>query len=157
TGCMSLLAPPGPLPSSPLQVESTHPSPLPGCNPCPLLSENRELRQQASYWKTMHQRACTRLTELQAELERARAQLRLRERQLLRRRGERAPTHPPDQATVLPAPEPPRSCGQQRGRPSPPRRDYGHLPVVLQELELPADQQRCPQCGQSFTSFPGTA
>ena len=65
--------------------------------------------------------------------------------------------HPPDSPTVLPASEPPRPCGQQRGRPSPPRRDYRHLPVVLHDLELPADQQQCPQCGQPFTSFPGTA
>jgi transposase len=105
----------------------------------------------------MHQRACTRLTELQAELEHLRAQLRLRERQLFGRKAEPAPAHTLDQATVLHAPEPPRPCGQQRGRPSPPRRNYSHLPVVLQELELPADQQQCPQCGQPFASFPGTA
>jgi transposase len=30
------------------------------------------------------------------------------------------------------------------------------LPVVPQEVELPADQQHCPQCGQPFASFPGT-
>jgi hypothetical protein len=38
----------------------------------------------------MHQRACTRLTELQAELENVRAQLRLRERQLFGRKAEPA-------------------------------------------------------------------
>ncbi len=105
----------------------------------------------------MHQRACTRLTELQAELEHLRAQLRLRERQLFGRKAEHAPAHPPDQATVTSPPEPPRPRGQQRGRPSPPRRDDGHLPVVLQDLELPADQQQCPHCGQPFAPFPGTA
>ena len=105
----------------------------------------------------MHQRACTRISELQAEVELLRARLRLRERQLFGRKAEPAPAHPPDSPTVLPASEPPRPCGQQRGRPSPPRRDYRHLPVVLHDLELPADQQQCPQCGQPFTSFPGTA
>ena len=105
----------------------------------------------------MHQRACSRLSELQAELEQLRAQLRLRERQLFGRKAEPASAHPPDQATVMPSSESPRPCGQQRGRPSPPRRDYSHLPVVLQELELPADQQQCTQCGHPFTSFPGTA
>ena len=105
----------------------------------------------------MHQRACSRLSELQAELEQLRAQLRLRERQLFGRKAEPASAHPPDQATVMPSSESPRPCGQQRGRPSPPRRDYGHLPVILQELELPADQQLCSQCGQPFTLFPGTA
>ena len=122
-----------------------------------MLAENLQLRQQAGYWKSMHHRATTRLTELQAELEHVRAQLRLRERQLFGKKAEPAPAHPPDQATLLPSPEPPRRRGQQRGWPSPPRRDSSHLPVVLHELELPADQQQCPQCGQPFDSFPGTA
>jgi transposase len=155
---MNLAAHPGPPPASPSAVESTTPTtPLPRCEVCPLLADNLELRQQAGYWKSMHQRAGTRLTELQAELEHVRAQLRLRERQLFGRKAEPAPAHPPDQATLLPSPEPPRPCGQQRGRPSPPRRDYSHLPVVLQELELPAGQQQCPHCGQPFAAFPGTA
>jgi transposase len=148
----------GSLPFSPSVIEASPPGTPPlGCAVCPLLAENRELRQQAGYWKSMHQRACTRLTELQADLEQVRAQRRLRERQLFGRKAEPAPAHPPDQATVTPPREPPRPRGQQRGRPSPPRRDYSHLPVVLQELELPADQHQCPQCGQPFTSFPGTA
>src|SRR5262249_28624531 len=88
-----------------------------------------------------------------------RAQLRLRERRLFGRKAEHTPAHPPDQApaTGTPPPPPPRPRGQQRGRPSPPRRDYRHLPVVVQELELPADQQRCPHCGQPLAPFPGTA
>ena len=144
-------------PSSTPAGASTLPSSLPRCDVCPLLAEILELRQQAGYWKSMHQRACARLTELQAELEQLRAQLRLRERQLFGRKAEPAPAHAPDQATVPSPPEPPRPRGQQRGRPSPPRRDYSHLPVVLHELARPADQQQCPQCGQPFASFPGTA
>ena len=136
---------------------SALPSSLSRCDICPLVAENLELRQQAGYWKSMHQRACARLTELQAELEQLRAQLRLRERQLFGRKAEPAPAHAPDQATLTPPPEPPRPRGQQRGRPSPPRRDYRHLPVVLEERQLPADQQQCPQCGQPFAPFPGTA
>jgi len=144
--------------STPPAVQSAPPStPPPRCDCCPLLAENLELRQQAGYWKSMHQRACSRLTELQAELEQLRAQLRLRERQLFGRKAEPAPAHSPDQATVSPSAEPPHPCGQQRGRPSPPRRDYSHLPVVCQELDLSAAQQQCPQCGQPFAPFPGTA
>jgi transposase len=105
----------------------------------------------------MHQRACSRLTELQAEREQLRAQLRLRERQLFGRKAEPAPAHTPDQATATTPPQPPRPRGQQRGRPSPPRRDHSHLPVVIHELQLPADQQQCPHCGQPFVPFPGTA
>jgi transposase len=155
---MNLAAHPDPLPSSPPAVESAPvASPSPRCDVCPLLAENLELRQQAGYWKSMHQRACSRLTELQAELELLRAQLRLRERQLFGRKAEPAPAHTPDLATATTLPQPPRPRGQQRGQPSPPRRDYSHLPVVVQNLELPADQQHCPHCGQPFAPFPSTA
>jgi len=136
---------------------SVHTLPTAKLQPLPAAAENLERRQQAGYGKTMPQRACTRLTEPQAEREPVRAQRRLRERQLLGRKAEPAPAHPPDQATVLASPEPPRPCGQPRGRPRPPRRDYGHLPVILRERELPADQQLCSPCRQPFAAFPGTA
>src|SRR5271166_3980365 len=106
---MNLAAHSGPYPSSPSTVECAHPAtPPPRCDVCPLLAENLELRQQAGYWKSMHQRACTRLTELQDELEHLSAQLRLRERQLFGRKAEPAPAHTSDQATVLAPREPPR-------------------------------------------------
>ena len=107
TGCMNVAAHPGPLPLSPPPVGCTHPFPPPSRNPCPPLAENLELRQQAGYWKTMHQRACTRLTELQAELEHVRAQPRPRERQLFGRKAEPAPAHPPDRLPSSPPPNHP--------------------------------------------------
>ena len=114
---MNLAAHSGPLPSSPLAVQSTPPAPAsPPCDGCPLLSENLELRQQAGYWK----RACINglphasPEHAQAEIEQLRAQLRLRERQLFGRKAEPAPTHPPDQATGISSSEPPRPRGQQR-------------------------------------------
>ena len=152
---MNLAAQPGPSPSSPALESVSAATPLPPCDACPLRAENLELRLQAGYGKTMHQRAGTRLTELQDELEHLRAQLRLRQRQLFGRKAE--PAYRPDQATVHPPLQPPRLCGQQRGRPSPPRRDYSHWPVILQELQRPADQQPGPQCGQPFAVFAGTA
>src|SRR5260370_9615156 len=105
---MNLAAHPGPLPSAPLAVECAPlASPPPRCDICPLLAENRELRQQAGYGKSMHQRVGSRLTELQAELEHVRGQLCLRERQLFGRPAEPAPAHTPDQATPTPLPQPP--------------------------------------------------
>src|SRR5204863_9391523 len=50
----------------------------------------------------------------------------------------------------------PRPLGQHRGRPGPKRRDYPHLPAVTQDLDLPAEEQRCSGCGQPFAPFPGT-
>jgi transposase len=51
---------------------------------------------------------------------------------------------------------PGRPRGQQRGRPGPKRRDYSHLPVVEEDLDLPAEQRRCACCGLPFEPFPGT-
>src|SRR5215204_4772488 len=107
---MNLAVHPDPLPSTPVE-HALLATPL-RCDVCPLLAECLELRQQAGYWKSMHQRAGTRIAELQAELEHLRAQLRLRERQLFGRKAEPAPAHTPDQATVLPPCEPPRPRGQ---------------------------------------------
>jgi transposase len=144
-------------PPSPPGGECAHPASHPSrCNTCPLLAENLELRQQAGYWKSMHQRACTRITELQTELEQLRAQLRLRERQLFGRKAEPNPAQPQGQPVPATPPPPKRPRGQQRGRPSPPRRDYSHLPTCSEERQLPAEQQHCPQCGQHFADFPGT-
>jgi transposase len=138
-------------------IENVHPTlHSPHCDPCPLLAENLELRQQAGYWKSRHQRACTRITELQSELDQLRAQLRLRERQLFGRKAEPNPAQPQGQPTPDTPHQPKRPRGQQRGRPSPPRRDYSHLPTLSQDCELPADQQYCPQCGQPLAPFPGT-
>src|SRR5262249_60120568 len=106
---MNLAAHSAPHLSPPPAVQSPPPSSPPSrCDVCPLLAENLELRQQAGYWKSMPQRACSRLTELQAELEQVRAQLRLRERQLFGRKAEPAPAHTPDQATAATPPQPPR-------------------------------------------------
>lgn len=102
----------------------------------------------------MHQRAKERITELQAEIEQLQAKLRLREHQLFGRKTEAttaSPDTPGDTHTPCKRPR-----GQQRGQPGPTRRDYSHLPVVLEDCELPHEQQHCPDCGQPFDSFPGT-
>lgn len=104
----------------------------------------------------MHQRACQREAQLRQRIADLEALLRLREQQLFGRktehvpaRTEPAPAHPADR-------KPPRPRGQQPGRPGPSRRDYGQLPAVVEDLDLPAEQRCCPQCGQPFAPFPGT-
>ena len=86
----------------------------------------------------MHRRALEREAQLQAEIDRLQALLRLREQQLFGRKTETAA------ATVPPAPDAPRADtaprrprGQQRGRPGPKRRDYSHLPAVVEDHDLP--------------------
>jgi transposase len=123
---------------------------------CPCRTELIRLRQQANYYKAQHQRAVTRLEQLQQDLEQLRAQLRLRERQLFERKSEKTCATPETQPAATATPLPKRPRGQQRGRPSPPRRSYRHLPAVEEVLDFPADEQHCQRCGQPWQPFPGT-
>ena len=135
---------------------SAPPLPLGPCPVCPRLEQEFEAFRQAAYWKAMHGRALQREAQLKAENQRLQALLRLREQQLFganrdfRGNGSSGPDAPY-------ADSPPRQPrGQQRGRPSPKRRDYSHLPAVVEDKVLLPDQCRCSRCGQPFADFPGT-
>ncbi|MBV8430056.1 MAG: IS66 family transposase [Solirubrobacterales bacterium] len=116
------------------------------------MAQEFEPWRQAAYWQAMHQRAVGRERLLQQENEQLHARIRSLEQQLFGRKA--------DSTTSADGPASPRRSprprGQQRGRPGPKRRHYSHLPVVAQDLELPAEQQRCSGCGQPFAPFPGT-
>ena len=144
-------------PSSTAPVCSAPPLPEGPCPVCPRLEQEFEPWRQAAYWKAMHRRALDREAQLQAEIDRLQALLRLREQQLFGRKTETAA------ATGPPAPDAPRADtaprrprGQQRGRPGPKRRDYSHLPAVVEDHDLPTDRCRCSRCGQPFAAFSGT-
>jgi transposase len=126
--------------------------PLGPCPVCPRLAQEFEPWRQAAYWQAMHQRAVQREAELNDEIARLQAQLRLREQQLFGHKADSTTTV----EGVAPRAPAPRPRGQQRGRPGPQRRDYAHLPAIEQVLELPQEQQRCAGCGQPFAAFPGT-
>ena len=49
-----------------------------------------------------------------------------------------------------------RPRGQLPGRPGPNRRDYSHLPAVVDPQVFPPEKCRCSRCGQPFADFPGT-
>jgi transposase len=102
----------------------------------------------------MHDRARQREARLRAENEQLRAQLRLREQQLFGRKTEAGP------ATPAPAPRPDappqRPRGQQRGQPGPRRRDHSHLPVIVEDREIPGAQCHCQRCGRPFAPVSGT-
>src|SRR5262245_12842159 len=123
------------------------------CPVCPRLAIEFEPWRQAGYWKAMHDRAVQREALLQHEIEQLRAQLRLREQQLFGRKTEAGA------AATPPAPSPaatPRRRGQQPGRPGPRRRDHSHLPAVVEDHVLPAEQCRCRRCGRPFAPVGGT-
>jgi transposase len=104
-----------------------------------------------------HRRALDRETKLKAEVERLQALLRLREQQLFGRKTETTAATDPAAPLATPTDPPPRrSRGPQPGKPGPKRRDYSHLPAVVEDHQLAPDQGRCSQCGQPFDDFPGT-
>ncbi|MBV8233054.1 MAG: IS66 family transposase [Planctomycetaceae bacterium] len=105
----------------------------------------------------MHRRALEREARLKAEVQRLEALLRLREQQLFGRKTETgAATEPMVPPPNPAAPPPRRKRGQQRGRPGPKRRDYSHLPGVVEDHTLSPERCRCSHCGQPFADFPGT-
>src|SRR3954453_2171022 len=118
-----------------------------------LRRENAELRQQAGYWKGMHARAVQRAERLEAEVQQLRGENRNLQDRLFGRKSEAASFR--DRSNALegeddPAPTTPPKRGQRTDRPGPTRRDYGHLPVVEELRELPAQQHVCPRCGAAL-------
>ena len=91
------------------------------CQHCPLRRENSILRNESSYWRSMHERANVPEEQLKAEIKELEAKITLREHQLFGRKTEQG-TSGSDQ----PCPETPscRKRGQQRGRPGHGRRRH---------------------------------
>ena len=115
--------------------------------------ENLELRQQVGYWKAMHTAATERLEAVREELDQVRGENRQLKADLFGRRSET--TSAVDRSNDLEdsqADRPARSRGQQPQRPGPKRRDYSHLPVREEWVELPQEQLRCPCCDQQLVA-----
>jgi transposase len=116
-----------------------------------LRRENLELRQLAGYWRSMHARATQRLEEMHQELELLRGEIRKLKADLFGRKSEKHSRKDRSNGLTDPqetASKPTRHRGQQPDRPAPKRRDYGHLPERVQQVELPPEQCYCPDCGK---------
>src|SRR5215213_9753557 len=116
-----------------------------------LQRENLELRQQAGYWKSRHRDALARITALEQTVEHLEGEKRQLQADLFGRPSETQPRH--DRSNDLDDPlddsqGPQRKRGQQPENPGPKRRDYSHLPVREEFLELPPERCVCPRCGQ---------
>jgi transposase len=112
-----------------------------------LRRENLELRQQAGYWQSRHADAVCRLAALEQDNEHLRGENRQLQAQAFGRKSEKQSAS--DHSNQLDDPDEPttrRPRGQQRGRAGPQRRDYSHLPVREETLELPAAERVCPHC-----------
>src|SRR3954465_191832 len=116
-----------------------------------LQRENLELRQQAGYWKSRHRDALGRVTALEQTVEHLEGEKRQLQADLFGRRAETRPRN--DRSNDWDDPQddsqgPQRRRGQQPENPGPKRRDYSHLPVREEVLELPPERCVCPRCGQ---------
>jgi transposase len=113
-----------------------------------LRRENLELRQQAGYWQSRHADAVRRLAALEQANEHFRGENRKLQAQAFGRKSEKQSSS--DRSSQLDDADEPktrRPRGQQRGRPGPQRRDYSHLPIREETLELPEAECVCPHCG----------
>jgi transposase len=111
--------------------------------------ENLELRQQAGYWQSRHADAVRRVAALEQENEQLRGEIRKLQAEQFGRRSEKQSAS--DRSNELEDPadaKPKRPRGRQPGQPAPRRRDYSHLPVREQFVDLPEAEQICPSCGQ---------
>jgi transposase len=118
-----------------------------------LRKENLGLRQQVGYWKAMHAAANERGEAMQQDLEQVRGENRQLKADLFGRRSETPSAL--DRSNDLDDPQedrPSRRRGQQPQRPGPKRRDYSHLPVREEWIELPEVDRRCPCCEQPWTA-----
>lgn len=120
-----------------------------------LRRDNLELRQQVGYWKSRHADALERLTTLAQANDHLRGEVARLNAQLFGRKSEKQ--SPKDRSNQLeglddedgttgaPPPKPP-----QRPRKGPKRRDFHHLPVREELVELPDAEQFCPRCGRPW-------
>src|SRR5258708_989611 len=114
----------------------------------PWRRENLELRQQAGYWQSRHADAVRRLAALEQENEQLRGENRKLQAERFGRRSEKQSGSDCSNELEDPADtKPKRPRGRQPGQPAPRRRDYSHLPVREQFIDLPEAAQICLHCG----------
>jgi transposase len=114
-----------------------------------LRRENLQLRQQAGYWKSRHADAVRRIAALEQENEQLRGEIRKLQAERFGRRSEKQSGS--DRSNELEDPadaQLKRPRGRQPHQPAPRRRDYSHLPVREQFVELPETARLCAGCGQ---------
>jgi transposase len=115
-----------------------------------------ELRCQANYWRTQHQRAVQREAALAAQVQQLKGEIRELKRRLFGRQSETSQaTHPETQANHTATQC--KSRGQQAGSHGHGRRNHEHLPTTHEDCVLPDDQKCCGQCGEPLEEIPGSA
>ena len=116
-----------------------------------------ELRLQANYYRTQHQRAVQREADLKEQVRLLQGEIRELKRRLYGRKSETATTTKPTPPGQNKNSNSKRSRGQQPGGKGHGRTHHDHLPTTFEDCVLPKDQQCCATCGEPFEQIPGTA
>lgn len=90
--------------------------------------------------------------QLQKTIEQLEAKVKLRERQLFGGKSERQGCKSEKGSSSSSG----NKRGQQKGNPSPDKRDYSHLPVVDDEQVIPEEQSLCPCCNAPYEDINST-
>ena len=120
-----------------------------------LLGQLSVLRCEVGYWKSRHADAVKRNVKLQAELDQANAEIRQLKADRFGKSSEKQSST--DRSNQLLEPTsptvPPKKRGQQPGRPVPKRRDYSHLLLREDRIDLSEDAKVCACCGKPLADL----
>ena len=116
-----------------------------------------ELRLQANYYRSQHQRAVQREADLAEEVQRLQGEIRELKRRLYGRKSETSAATKPRSPANDNNNGKTRSRGQHQGGKGHGRCHHDHLPTTPENCVLPKDQQCCSACGEPFAEIPGTA
>lgn len=119
-------------------------------------TEYIQLKWEANYWKTQHQRAIAREEAFKKEIEKLKGELRDLKQRLFGRKSEKGTgrSERGDGTRIEKAAARPR--GQQRHSLGHGRTILEHLPIEEARVELSEDNRCCAQCGLPYESLPGT-
>ena len=110
-----------------------------------LLMENNILKTDIGYWKSCHRQAVEREEAFKKELQDKKARIKYLTRQLYEKKTEQSKKRT-ESSNEAPGTKK-RKRGQQPDRPTPKRRDQGHLPEKEENYDLPESEKYCSTCG----------
>jgi hypothetical protein len=114
-----------------------------------------DLRTQANYWQSLHQRAVLREAKLKEDKQLLQAQVRELRQRLFGSKSETSSSADPN-SPATPATARSRRRGHRPGAPSQGRRNHDHLATVEENCTLAAEQRCCPTCHEPYEEIPGT-
>ncbi len=119
-----------------------------------LLMENNILRTDIGYWKSRHQQAVEREEAFKKELQDKKARIKYLTRQLYEKKAEQSKKRAESEKQASGPRK--RKRGQQPDRPTPKRRDQGHLPEKVEVYDLPESEKYCLTCGLPLRAMSDT-